>query len=76
MGTGNAEKMRIVDSTGNVLIGTTSDNGNKLQVNGTIDGQAFALNGVTGWTGMIMIPFNPPGMQNIDVQGGIIMNVF
>jgi hypothetical protein len=76
LGTGNTERARFVDSTGNFLIGTTSDNGNKLQVNGTIDGQAFALNGVTGWTGMIMIPFNPPGMQNIDVQGGIIMNVF
>jgi hypothetical protein len=76
MGTGNAEKVRIVDSTGNFLIGTTSDNGNKLQVNGTIDGQAFALNGVNGWTGTIMIAGNPPGMQNIDVQSGIIMNVF
>lgn len=76
MGTGNAEKVRIVDSTGNFLIGTTSDNGNKLQVNGTIDGQAFAVNGVNGWTGTIMIATNPPGMQNIDVQGGIIMNVF
>jgi hypothetical protein len=76
MGTGNAEKMRIVDSTGNVLIGTTSDNGNKLQVNGTIDGQAFAVNGVNGWTGTIMIIMNPPGMQNIQVDNGIITNVF
>jgi uncharacterized protein YaiE (UPF0345 family) len=76
LGTGNAEKMRIVDSTGNVLIGTTSDNGNKLQVNGTIDGQAFAVNGVNGWTGTIMIIMNPPGMQNIQVDNGIITNVF
>ena len=76
MGTGNAEKMRIVDSTGNVLIGTTTDNGNKFQVSGTIDGQLFAANGVNGWTGIIMIVTNPPGMQNIQVDGGIITNVF
>lgn len=31
-----SEKARIVGSTGNVLIGTTTDNGNKLQVNGTV----------------------------------------
>jgi len=32
--TNNAEKMRV-SSTGNLLIGTTTDNGTKLQVNGT-----------------------------------------
>ena len=76
MGTGNAEKVRIVNATGNFLIGTTSDNGNKLQVSGTIDGQAYAVNGIAGWTGNIMIPTNPPGMQNIQVDNGIITNVF
>lgn len=76
MGTGNAEKVRIVNATGNFLIGTTSDNGNKLQVSGTIDGQAYAVNGIAGWTGNIMIPTNPPGQQNIQVDGGIITNVF
>jgi hypothetical protein len=59
-----------------VLIGTTTDNGNKFQVSGTIDGQLFAANGVNGWTGIIMIVTNPPGMQNIQVDGGIITNVF
>jgi len=76
LGTGNTERARFVDSTGNFLIGTTSDNGNRLQVSGTIDGQAFAVNGVNGWTGNIMIPTNPPGQQNIQVDSGIITNVF
>jgi hypothetical protein len=76
LGTGNTERARFVDSTGNFLIGTTTDNGNKLQVSGTIDGQAFAVNGVNGWTGTIMIIMNPPGMQNIQVDNGIITNVF
>jgi len=75
-GTNDQEKMRLVDNTGNFLIGTTTDNGNKLQVNGTIDGQAFAVNGVNGWTGTIVIMTNPPGQQNIQVQNGIITNVF
>jgi hypothetical protein len=76
LGTGNTERARFVDSTGNFLIGTTTDNGNRLQVSGTIDGQAFAVNGVNGWTGTIMIIMNPPGMQNIQVDNGIITNVF
>jgi hypothetical protein len=76
LGTGNTERARFVDSTGNFLIGTTTDNGNRLQVSGTIDGQAFAVNGVNGWTGTIMIMMNPPGMQNIQVDNGIITNVF
>jgi len=76
LGTGNTERARFVDSTGNFLIGTTSDNGNRLQVSGTIDGQAFAVNGVNGWTGTIVIMTNPPGQQNIQVDSGIITNVF
>ena len=32
--TSSADRMRIVGSTGNILIGTLTDNGNKLQVNG------------------------------------------
>jgi hypothetical protein len=35
-GSTSAERMRIVGSTGNVLIGTTTDTGDKLQVAGTI----------------------------------------
>jgi hypothetical protein len=40
--TAQTERMRIVGSTGNVLIGTTTDNGSKLQVNGDA-----SINGLT-----------------------------
>ena len=76
MGTGNAEKMRIVDSTGNILIATTTDLGNKLEVNGTINATAYKINNVLGYTGILNIPLNPPGQQNVDIQGGIIVNIF
>ena len=76
MGTGNQERIRLVDSTGNFLIGTTTDNGNKLQVSGSIDSTGYSINNIAGYTGLLMIPGNPPGMQNVDIQGGIIVNVF
>jgi hypothetical protein len=76
MGTGNAEKMRIVDSTGNILIATTTDLGNKLEVSGTINSTGYKINNVAGYTGILNIVTNPPGMQNIDIQSGIIVNVF
>jgi hypothetical protein len=73
MGTGNAEKMRIVDSTGNVLIGTTTDAGNKLEVSGTASASDFKASGLAGWSGNINIPTFPPIV--ITVTGGIITNV-
>jgi DNA/RNA endonuclease YhcR with UshA esterase domain len=76
MGTGNAEKMRIVDSTGNILIATTTDLGNKLEVNGNINSTGYSLNNTAGYTGTLVIVTNPPGQQNIDIRGGIIVNVF
>jgi hypothetical protein len=76
MGTGNAEKMRIVDSTGNILIATTTDLGNKLEVNGTINATAYKINNIAGYTGILNIPMNPPGQQNVDIQSGIIVNIF
>jgi hypothetical protein len=76
MGTGNAEKMRIVDSTGNILIATTTDLGNKLEVNGNINSTGYSLNNTAGYTGTLTIVTNPPGQQNIDIRGGIIVNVF
>jgi hypothetical protein len=30
----------------------------------------------TGYTGIFTIPGNPPGQQNLDIQNGIIVNVF
>jgi len=35
-----------------------------------------SINNIAGYTGLLMIPGNPPGMQNVDIQGGIIVNVF
>ena len=65
---------------GNLLIGKTTDNGEKLQVNGNADVSGdvnadgdFYQNGAQGWSGTINIPTNPP--IAITVQGGIITNV-
>ena len=69
------ERMRIAND-GNVLIGTTTNSGYKLDVSGTINSTGYNINGVVGWTGIITIPTNPPGMQNIDIQSGIVVNVF
>jgi hypothetical protein len=76
MGTGNAEKMRIVDSTGNILIATTTDLGNKLEVNGNINSTGYKINNTAGYTGTLVIVTNPPGQQNIDIRGGIVVNIF
>jgi hypothetical protein len=76
MGTGNAEKMRIVDSTGNILIATTTDLGNKLEVSGSINSTGYKINNTAGYTGILVIVGNPPGQQNVDIQGGIIVNIF
>jgi hypothetical protein len=76
MGTGNSEKMRIVDSTGNVLIATTTDLGNKLEVSGAVNATTYKINNIAGYTGILNIPLNPPGMQNVDIQSGIIVNIF
>ena len=73
MGTGNQERMRIVDSTGNVLVGTSTDAGNKLEVSGTINGVSYKVGNVPGWTGIINIPTMPP--ISIFVDSGIITNV-
>jgi hypothetical protein len=63
-------------TSGNVLIGTTTDLGNKLEVSGTVNATAYKINNVIGYTGILNIPTNPPGSQNLDIQGGIIVNVF
>jgi hypothetical protein len=91
--------MKLTD-TSNVLIGTTTDAGYKLDVNGntrisgTIEAtggdssewnQAYSwgdhstagyITGTTGFTGVFTIPTNPPGQQNLDIQNGLIINVF
>ena len=75
-GTSDTERMRLVDSTGNFLVGTTTDAGNKLEVSGTINSTGYKINNVAGYTGIVVIVTNPPGQQNIDIQSGIIVNVF
>ena len=72
---GVADILTLSAST-NVGIGTTSPV-YKLDVNGdaNITG-SYHINGTAGWSGTITIASNPPGQQNIDVQGGIIVNVF
>jgi hypothetical protein len=68
--------LMLQPDSGNVVIGTTIDAGYKLNVNGDINSTAYFINGVAGYTGMLVIPTNPPGQQNIDIQGGIIVNIF
>ena len=65
--------MRLVDSTGNFLVGTMTDLGNKLEVSGTINATDYKVGNVSGWNGMINIPTMPPIM--ITVTNGIITNV-
>jgi hypothetical protein len=71
---GGSQRM-FLTAGGNLLINTGSDNGNRLQVNGTIDGQAFAVNGVNGYSGTLSIPTNPPGSTTITITNGIITNI-
>ena len=66
----------IYYTTGNVLIGTATDAGNKLEVSGTINSTGYKINNTAGYTGILVIVTNPPGQQNIDIQSGIIVNVF
>jgi hypothetical protein len=35
-----------------------------------------ASSGAAGFTGVFTVPTNPPGQQNLDIQNGIIVNVF
>ena len=64
-------------STGNVMIGTTTDAGYKLDVNGTVNANDFSAGGLAGYTGTITIDQSFSGLPpiNIEVNGGIITNV-
>ena len=33
------------------------------------------ITGTTGYTGFFTVPTNPPGMQTLDIQNGLIVNV-
>lgn len=75
-GTSDTARLKLVDSTGNFLVGTMTDLGNKLEVSGTINSTGYKINNTAGYTGILNIVTNPPGMQNIDIQSGIIVNIF
>lgn len=75
-GTSDNARLRLVDSTGNFLVGTMTDYGNKLEVSGTVNATDYKVNNVLGYTGTLVIVTNPPGMQNIVIQSGIITNIF
>jgi hypothetical protein len=68
--------VQLNTTSGNTLIGTTTDSGYKLDVVGDINTTtSYRVGGVAGWTGTITIIGNPPGQQNVHVSGGIITNV-
>ena len=67
-----------INYNGNVLIGTTTDSGYKLEVDGDVNASGdYYAGGTQGYTGTVTIQQpspNPP--VNIDIQGGIITNVY
>jgi hypothetical protein len=65
--TNDAERMRIT-STGNALIGTTSDNGAKLQVNGTANATQFIST-----TGSVVAPLSTPTTFFTATSNGIYL---
>ena len=65
-----------IKDNGNVMIGDSSDNGYKLDVNGDVNANGdFYNNGTQGWTGTITIDQSPNPAIAIEVNGGIITNV-
>jgi hypothetical protein len=63
-----------IKDNGNVMIGTGTDSGYKLDVEGNTNTNGdYYVNGTQGWSGTININTNPP--VAITVEGGIITNV-
>jgi len=63
-----------IKDNGNVTVGTATDSGYKLDVEGNTNTNGdYHVNGNQGWSGTITIPVNPP--IDITVEGGIITNV-
>lgn len=77
---GNRNNPSLIEgnfATGNVMIGTSTDSGYKLDVNGTVNANDFSAGGLAGYTGTITIDQSFSGLPpiNIEVNGGIITNV-
>jgi hypothetical protein len=65
-----------IKDNGNVMIGDSTDNGYKLDVNGSVNANGdFYYNGTQGWSGIINIDQSPLPPISIEVNGGIITNV-
>jgi hypothetical protein len=67
-----------INYNGNVLIGTTTDSGYKLEVDGDVNASGdYYAGGTQGYTGTVTIQQpSPQPPINIDIQGGIITNVY
>ena len=73
--TSNATQMQLF-SSGNLGIGVSSAN-EKLEVGGKINAtDGYQINGTDGWTGTITITNADFSQINIDVEGGLITNVY
>ena len=72
-----AERMRLVQTTGNLLVGTTTDAGYKLDVNGTVRVQNYGIINRTSNANDATIVFNPSGTlsaSNLQYQMGLFGN--
>jgi hypothetical protein len=56
-------------------VGGTSADWNQAYLWGDHSTQGY-ITGTTGFTGVFTVPTNPPGQQNLDIQNGIVVNVF
>ena len=71
----NGSSRMSLNSSGRLLMNTITDTGEILQVNGTIKANSFTSSGGTGFSGTFTVPTNPPGQQNLNISGGIIISV-
>jgi hypothetical protein len=74
--TSNATQMQLF-SSGNLGIGVASDPSERLEVGGKINAiDGYQFNGTDGYNGTITITNADFSQINIDVEGGLITNVY
>ena len=74
--TSNTTQMQLF-SSGNLGIGVASNPNEKLEVGGKINAtDGYQINGTDGYTGTITITNADFSQINIDVEGGLITNVY